>query len=207
MNRAHAARRRRRRRPAYRCLPGEPLRHPIQWHTERGPLPDNAGTRQRQAAAPRPRPPMNHSPPLCPSPNHWNPAGKPWIQAPPVAQRMASRSTTMAASVTTMDGSRRRATSAPVSDPSSAPHATSANADQRHGSTGLGSHTRHDAADCKLGADRDIDLADQDHHGHADSSDQHRDVRERRRRADCPSERTRAPPRPAKTNRHAKQCK
>ena len=58
------------------------------------------------------------------NPSHWKPGGRSCTQAPCVVHRSASRSPTIVASVTTMDGMRAKATSAPLSAPSAPPAST-----------------------------------------------------------------------------------
>ena len=50
----------------------------------------------------------------CDCPNHWKPGGRSCTQAPCVTQRKPSRSATIVASVTTIEGIRTHATSAPL---------------------------------------------------------------------------------------------
>ena len=64
--------------------------------------------RRRDADGDQPRSPV------CDRPNHWKPGGRSCTHAPCVIQRRPSRSATIVASVTTIDGMRTHATSAPL---------------------------------------------------------------------------------------------
>jgi hypothetical protein len=69
------------------------------------------------AAAPM----VSHSLAAWGRPNQWKPGGRFCTQAPCVTQRRPSRRATMAARVTTIEGIRTHATSAPLMAPSNAP--------------------------------------------------------------------------------------
>ena len=114
------------------------------------------------------------------SPSHWNVVGRSCTQAPSVAHRSPSRSATIVASVTTIDGMPAYATNAPFSDPSAAPttHAA-AHASQ----TGHPDFARIPATTPQMAndrSDRDVDLGRHDDQRHPQRDEQHRQIRQDR---------------------------
>ncbi len=114
----------------------------------------------------------------CDRPSHWNPAGRSCTHAPCVVHRSPSRSATIVASVTTIDGSRRYATSAPLrrAQRGAAGARDDEHAEHRHAC--LRRNAREHAADREHRSDGDVDLAGEDHERRAKRDDQNRQVGE-----------------------------